>query len=38
VQEAHDIATQVERTVKQALGGRASVVVHVEPAEGKDDE
>ncbi|MCD5409010.1 cation diffusion facilitator family transporter [Candidatus Bipolaricaulota bacterium] len=38
VQLAHDIATQVERTVNQALGGRASVVVHVEPAEQEDDE
>jgi len=38
VREAHDIATRVERTVSQALGERASVVVHVEPAEGRSDE
>lgn len=38
VREAHDIATRVERTVSQALGGRASVVVHVDPAEGRGDE
>lgn len=31
VKEAHDIATQVEEAVAAALGGRVSVMVHVEP-------
>ena len=33
VRRAHDIATEVERAVAAALGGRASVVVHVEPSQ-----
>ena len=33
VRRAHDIATEVERAVAAALGGRASVVVHVEPGQ-----
>jgi len=32
VEEAHAIASRVERAVWDALGGTASVVVHVEPA------
>jgi ferrous-iron efflux pump FieF len=38
VRAAHDIASQVEEAVRSALGGQASVIVHVEPWESKDEE
>lgn len=38
VSAAHDIASQVEEAVRSALGGQASVIVHVEPWESKDEE
>lgn len=37
VADSHAIASQVEEAVRAALGGRASVVVHVEPATEKED-
>lgn len=39
VAASHDIASQVEEAVRQALHGRASVVVHVEPStDGAEDQ
>ncbi len=37
VAESHEIASRVERAVREALGGRASVVVHVEPSTDQED-
>ncbi|MCX7843972.1 MAG: cation diffusion facilitator family transporter [Candidatus Bipolaricaulota bacterium] len=37
VADSHAIASQVEEAVRRALGGRASVVVHVEPAADADE-
>lgn len=37
VSSAHRIATRVEEAVSRALGGPASVTVHVEPFEGGED-
>ncbi len=36
VSDSHAIASQVEEAVRKVLGGRASVVVHIEPAEDED--
>jgi len=35
IEDAHEIATQVERRLKAKVKGLASVVVHVEPHRGK---
>ncbi|MGB9861830.1 MAG: cation diffusion facilitator family transporter [Candidatus Bipolaricaulaceae bacterium] len=37
VAESHAIASRVEKAVREALGGRASVVVHVEPSTDQED-
>lgn len=37
VAESHTIASKVEEAIRQALSGRASIVVHVEPEEGTDE-
>lgn len=37
VADSHAIASRVEEAVREALGGRASVVVHVEPLSDRED-
>lgn len=37
VSDSHAIASQVEEAVRKALGGRASVVVHIEPTTDGED-